>query len=1334
MENKSNRVDPDAGFYVVYKGSRVSIEWGAVDAVPNSSQTHCVIQRICSVTSTYYLLIVQKSLYEARFDEHVQFCPDFGILYVLEDNGSVLAQSLRDTENVSNDKWRVVTFDPLELSEEGVNIKRVCCSYDGVIFVSEYSDIYAVGNCGINSQSLDCYQPKFVRLFSKVVDILDVKAGKNFFVFLARKRLQFERTSMKTERKYEELPDLVCLDMPYQREDCETLSTLDSSFPNSDLESNTQRLIMLGQTLLQTEIYTMGSPKNGVLGTGDHIKRDSIFAVQKLKDIGVCSVSTGKEYTIVRTIDGSFYQWGSVQQQTTESVQQQTTKHIELSCPTETNFFNVTNCSVLEACCGDNKTFLLTTQGDVYDGGKQLYRSCNEDVSILVIVSHFQEYIQVLDTYSKLFCDMYSIDGFQVLQNIPQYSTNTTTESQSSSSSSTCDGDEQNIMKIFKGPFQLFPLITQLLEQIQKCDHKHQEKLAFWLEFVRKNRIDMELAENTRDFWRANQKNSKIIHFKRKSRRVILTSTAVPIKLSNSMMGLITPVFILFNDCLCQVGNHVTTFPLEAVWLKKDDSGITIKTPEKKFTMVARSELDSDLWYDQLESSIKNILRLPEKVKVPEVRLIYYHFTTHAVYSGVHAKGTFSNALMHGKCRLQFPSGKLYAGDIIHGVIEGFGRMFLPKIGLYKGNFKNGKFWGHGTLIMNEKEIYDGNFRNGFFHGHGHLQHPECVYIGEFEDNVKCGYGVMHQLMSGEKYLGMFADNKRIGSGICITASGNYFEGFFANGELSGKCIAVFPNQYYYEGECSQIGPSGAGKYYMVTSGSTDQERLVGNIVTGNILCGQLSGKWDNVRINNGHMEINVKFQQYPSSLGNDAVKDRQKWCGLFADFEYEIFDDLANATNHSKAMTFALWNRVVAFVNKQQEIENDKMPELDIMSGRNGGRDWSVLELDTADKLSLNSSTSCYDQELQLNKCHSQSQDTLLHGWDFYNLDLLSSFGTGKIKSQDNGNGDLGSMYKFPTLMAIMESLETSVDSFNDSALGNSDRTDNCISKQTEMEIIPAVGMTELSDADVIAIKSYLTVAFRYRYHPLKHLSDRIMQAFYRSYGCWKVKPTPLLAKQAMREWESISLRVYKLVRRLFPALPEEYCVIGEQREVVSHVTLLYPILLTENIYSMLFVLYANQYSSKDEVYRQNLIQAEKLSDEELINRLDFDRDLLAVIKTEQFADAIDMLHKLKEKYSPIAMLNVIENCMERLTQAHKVISRDNQNSFNADIIMPLTLVLLLRAGVQHLGAELALLDDLTDGKTFQLEMNGIRGYCLTTLKASYEHLANKSSLLGNK
>ena len=53
-----------------------------------------------------------------------------------------------------------------------------------------------------------------------------------------------------------------------------------------------------------------------------------------------------------------------------------------------------------------------------------------------------------------------------------------------------------------------------------------------------------------------------------------------------------------------------------------------------------------------------------------------------------------------------------------------------------------------------------------------------------------------------------------------------------------------------------------------------------------------------------------------------------------------------------------------------------------------------------------------------------------------------------------------------------------------------------------------------------------------------------------------------------------------------------------------------------------------------------------------------------------------------------------------------------------SGDSMMPLTLMLVLRAAVPHLGAELGLLDDLTAGANFQFEMNSFAGYCFTTLK----------------
>lgn len=64
-----------------------------------------------------------------------------------------------------------------------------------------------------------------------------------------------------------------------------------------------------------------------------------------------------------------------------------------------------------------------------------------------------------------------------------------------------------------------------------------------------------------------------------------------------------------------------------------------------------------------------------------------------------------------------------------------------------------------------------------------------------------------------------------------------------------------------------------------------------------------------------------------------------------------------------------------------------------------------------------------------------------------------------------------------------------------------------------------------------------------------------------------------------------------------------------------------------------------------------------------------------------------------------------------------------NNRNTLNADNIMPLTIFLILRAGIPHLGAEILLMEDLM-GNDFEPAMTGFAGYCFVTVKATYQHL----------
>lgn len=184
-------------FYIFFNGRQVKILW--CDEAPSDSP----IIRLCSLSHSIYLLLNQdKSLYEAKFDREkyvmhmkciktnvidVEFCRAAKQVFLVLGEGAVLTQNILDcTKPLEEKQWAPVLFDPLELSEEGVKIKRVCCSSEATLFLSLTGDIYALGNCGAHF-SVECEHPKLIRLFKYEMDILDICAGEKFFIFLARK-------------------------------------------------------------------------------------------------------------------------------------------------------------------------------------------------------------------------------------------------------------------------------------------------------------------------------------------------------------------------------------------------------------------------------------------------------------------------------------------------------------------------------------------------------------------------------------------------------------------------------------------------------------------------------------------------------------------------------------------------------------------------------------------------------------------------------------------------------------------------------------------------------------------------------------------------------------------------------------------------------------------------------------------------------------------------------------------------------------------------------------------------------------------------------------------
>lgn len=1463
--------DDQESFAIYHEGQRLQLHWRGVPPLTRSPAS--CIRRI---GESLLLLTTDHALYSAHLQANrsslelellrtdildIDFCSGSQELFVVLTNGSVQRQVVTGSgrEVHHPHTWQTLSFDPLELLAEGVRIRRVCCSTQGVVFVGSAGETYVMGSCGevFNSEQ----QPRHMRLYEEGKELLDLAAGNEHFVMLVA--------------PYNIADDVLQLPAASSKDDAEdeqaSVKSLSSGNSERSFAANTRHLLHQGYALLHTQIFTFGASNNGLLGTGDHIRRANVARLQKLDSMGVCSIAAGLEHTVARTLDGRLYHWGL---NTHQQLGQDVSSPMEITISDQAAYLPPEQKSALEATCGDYQTLFLNAEGQVQSlqpppplrhlqqsstyaqtllqlqlgaawpqqlrllmcsGGYTLqnhrqfqrqyhyylshlqsqlqlllkhrqavqtleiwqrqsalealsalgpllvswnrmlcllvatlhslegfYRADFVQPADLLFICHHKEYIDLFDAYTKAYCDIYSVNGFgeavaSILGlNSPLAELN----------------EESYVTRLFQQPFSIYQLFVQFMELLVRTQPEYGEHRVAWTEFARLSCISQELAVNTRDFWSSNDRNPRIVQFRRRQRRVILTSALVPLKLVTSGISMSSNSFILFSDFLCQVGsNSLYSYPLTTLWVwSEGEMCLRLTTPEKSFVVATRTQEMRKVWLDQLQSSIVAALGRPLGSPVPSSRSTGYEFSReHPKFSRVKACGTWRKGVLHGNCYLEYPDGSVYCGELHQGVIEGYGKMVTPSSGLYVGHFKGGRFHGHGVYEIHSKdspesEVYEGNFCEGLFHGHGMMRNNRYIYVGEYQANARSGYGVMEDLVTGDKYMGMFVDNKRSGIGNCVTNHGDYFEGNFAGDDLVGNGVAVFENDYYYEGELTLHGPNGRGEYYMpnsdagASSGAVDANGEADDCceLIGNKMFGQLSGSWETVRIQAGELVLNRRFPKYPSSLGRQVVDHNRKWRSLFHNFE----SDLANCTaSHSGSYqssaaggtlrkpsktslsTAQIWNCIAVYMSKQRTREGSKpgnyfnniLLSLPLPQKTSSPLAKARSTTNTLNKLQSEAATVLNFLDFPPRRIHSQETLNSKPG-GLQRADSLLSMGHNSSRDLDTGSlasfqldqSLLNSTFNSDEANNINDAFATNNNNSISKHMNNSDCSiTSTTSTSAMLDQVPSFGMAStLTEQDVASIRLYLEQAFKDRHHPLYALNERIANCFHYSYGYWKVKPTPILAKQAMREWESISRRIYRFIRKMFPALPEDYCHMEVSREVISHITLLYPLVLSEGIYSTLFVLYANKYSRKDEMYRQNLNYAEKLKDQELVELMGHESFLHTVMLDPKFEESVQTLKQLQEKFSPQDMLTVIQRSTQLLTEAYEHAMAANAAQLNADNMIPLTMLTMLRAAVPHLGAELALLDDLTGGPNFQAEMNGMAGYCYTTLKAAYEHV----------
>jgi amyotrophic lateral sclerosis 2 protein len=197
---------------------------------------------------------------------------------------------------------------------------------------------------------------------------------------------------------------------------------------------------------------------------------------------------------------------------------------------------------------------------------------------------------------------------------------------------------------------------------------------------------------------------------------------------------------------------------------------------------------------------------------------------------------------------------------------------------------------------------------------------------------------------------------------------------------------------------------------------------------------------------------------------------------------------------------------------------------------------------------------------------------------------------------------------------------------------------------------------------------------------------------------------------------------RIYGIFKLLFPNLPscDGQSDSDSDCKLLAPLNFMHQLLLNDEIYSCFFLLYASKNSRQDELYSQRLMTCEKKSNEELRQLLKIEPNLIPLLEDDLFKEAISTFQKLSQKFCPSEMLLIIKETYEIISDSAKKLS-SRGDLLSADNLLSITIYLIVKSGINHLGAELALCSDLMENDIEKIV--NMEQYIYTTVKIGYLH-----------
>lgn len=479
-------------------------------------------------------------------------------------------------------------------------------------------------------------------------------------------------------------------------------------------------------------------------------------------------------------------------------------------------------------------------------------------------------------------------------------------------------------------------LSTNFLQDSEEFDMLHKVSLN-WSSLKHTATTEIDIAETTRAFWEGNNNQKLADAVKIPSRRLIKDSKKKPLLLQGGGR-FSTHVFLLFNDMFIHVqGYAFQVFQLETLWVEAPTGGklenmIVLTFQEDKLILTAASSGDRAEWLMALNAAVNKVLSSQKSVvrrgstehlTPPEIRHAPCTFTKHGMYKDATYTGYWMNGKVHGLGQMRWNDGRKYIGNFKNGFQHGHGKLLIKQDDgserSQEGYWKDGHLHGICKVKYSNGDVYDGNFREGQRHGHGvyyyggQSSRSTSVYIGEWVEDKKQGYGVMDDIMKGEKYMGLWYDDMKHGKGIVVTLDGMYFEGNFDKDNLMGFGLMITYDNSCYEGEFHGITQlQGKGKLIMPT---------------GDYIEGIFSGSWnEGLKINGMFKKTAMQYEPKKSKLtlhipsshyGKMSVPADRKWGGMFQHCR-SVFGVKGH---HDAADCSKAWEGVAVMVSKSRQV-----------------------------------------------------------------------------------------------------------------------------------------------------------------------------------------------------------------------------------------------------------------------------------------------------------------------------------------------------------------------------------------------------------------------------